>query len=278
MFPNTWNVGLDIQSHSLRAVAAQRRRGGWQLRHWWQKELPYAVLRDGYLDQSESLIPLLRQWRTRLPRHISLRIALPVQRVLQHVIPAPDARLQEPARDRYITAQGAKQFPLDSQTLALDYRPPQEQAAQLLLTAARQQELQMWLGCLQQADLSPQVVDITPCALLTMAEAAGLPPEAVLLHRLDDHWLWAAPRSGAFACGVLREPEIGDAERALAAVLAANAGAQTLYYSSVLDEPAPEGALLWSPLEAFPYRQAPLPAKPGAFVLSGGLALRQEDC
>src|SRR5690606_13378600 len=92
MFPNTWNVGLDIQSHSLRAVAAQRRRGGWQLRHWWQKELPYAVLRDGYLDQSESLIPLLRQWRTRLPRHISLRIALPVQRVLQHVIPAPDAR------------------------------------------------------------------------------------------------------------------------------------------------------------------------------------------
>ncbi|MBS0976346.1 pilus assembly protein HofM, partial [Serratia rubidaea] len=73
-------------------------------------------------------------------------------------------------------------------------------------------------------------------------------------------------------------PEIGDAERALAAVLAANAGAQTLYYSSVLDEPAPEGALLWSPLEAFPYRQAPLPAKPGAFVLAGGLALRQEDC
>src|SRR5690606_29693607 len=97
------------------------------------------------------------------------------------------------------------------------------------------QELQMWLRCLQQADLMPQVVDITPCALLAMADAAGLPADAVLLHRLDDHWLWAAPRSAAFACGVLREPEAEDAGRALAAVRAANGDAQVVYYSSVLD-------------------------------------------
>ncbi len=80
MFPQAWQVGLDIQIDCVRAVAAQRRRNGWQLRHWWQQALPQAVLRDGCLEPSEFLIRALRQWRVQLPRHISLRIALPAQR------------------------------------------------------------------------------------------------------------------------------------------------------------------------------------------------------
>lgn len=279
MFSQAWTVGLDIQSNSVRALAAQRRRGGWQLRHWWQQSLPCPILRDGYLDQSESLIPLLRQWRTRLPRHISLRIALPVQRVLQQHIPIPDRRLHEPARSGYITSQGLKQFPLDSQTLVLDYRAPLAQSATLLLTAARQQELQQWLHCLQQADLYPQVVDITPCALLSMAAHAGLAPEGALLHRLEDQWLWAAPRSEEFACGSLPADGMTDVAQALRAVRTAcpSLGDKEIYYSSVLEEPLPDGALWWSPLSAFSHLQPPLPAWPQAFVLAGGLALRAED-
>lgn len=53
MFPQAWQVGLDIQIDCVRAVAAQRRRNGWQLRHWWQQALPQAVLRDGCLQPSE---------------------------------------------------------------------------------------------------------------------------------------------------------------------------------------------------------------------------------
>lgn len=280
MFFQAWQVGLDIQSRSLRAIAVQRRRSGWQLRHWWQQTLPCPVLRDGYLDQSESLIPLLRQWRTRLPRHISLRIALPAQRVLQHRMPAPDPRLQEPARSGYITTQGAKQFPLDSQTLVLDYRASSPQATSLLLTAARRQELQQWLHCLQQADLHPQIVDITPCALLSMAVCAGLAPEAALLHRLDDQWLWLAPRTEPFTYGQWGIETIPHAVQALNAVRAAcqSVGDKEIYYSGVLEEPLPEGALAWSPFSAFRYLHPPLPTLPQAFVLAGGLALRAEDC
>ncbi|SQI46151.1 Uncharacterised protein [Serratia plymuthica] len=62
-------------------------------------------------------------------------------------MPMPDARLKEPARGDYITRHGLKQFPLDSQTLALDYRQSPPDSAALLLTAARQQELQQWLHC-----------------------------------------------------------------------------------------------------------------------------------
>ena len=174
MFTQAWQVGLDIQSHCIRALAVQRRRNGWQLRHWWQQRLPQPVLREGCLEHPELLIQALRQWRIQLPRHISLRIALPAQQVLQQQMPLPDARLKEPARGEYITNQGLKQFPLDSQSLALDYRPSPADAATLLLTAARQQELEQWLHCLHQANLQPQAVDITPCALRTMATAAGV--------------------------------------------------------------------------------------------------------
>ncbi len=160
MFPQAWQVGLDIQIDCVRAVAAQRRRNGWQLRHWWQQALPQAVLRDGCLEPSEFLIRALRQWRVKLPRHISLRIALPAQRVLQQRMARPDARLREPERSDYIGGHGLKQFPLDGQTLALDYRAAPADEATLLLTAARRQELQQWLHCLRQAGLHPQAVDI----------------------------------------------------------------------------------------------------------------------
>lgn len=146
MFPQAWQVGLDIQIDCVRAVAAQRRRNGWQLRHWWQQALPQAVLRDGCTEPSEFLIRALRQWRVQLPRHISLRIALPAQRVLQQRMARPDVRLREPERSDYISGHGLKQFPLDGQTLALDYRAAPADKAALLLTAARRRSCSS--GCI----------------------------------------------------------------------------------------------------------------------------------
>ena len=279
MFTQAWQVGLDIQSHCIRALAVQRRRNGWQLRHWWQHSLPQPVLREGSLEHPELLIQALRQWRIQLPRHISLRIALPAQRVLQQQMPLPDARLKEPARGEYITNQGLKQFPLDSQSLALDYRPSPADAATLLLTAARQQELEQWLHCLHQANLQPQAVDITPCALRTMATAAGVSTETGLLHRLELEWLWVASPSRSFAYGVVPMVEATEAGQALAAMHAAcqPLATQQIYYSSVLDELPPPGCLSWSPFSAFSQLRPPQPLIPAAFVLAGGLALRTED-
>lgn len=279
MFSQTWQVGLDIQSNCVRALAAQRRRNGWQLRHWWQQPLPRPVLREGYLEEPALLASALKQWRIRLPRHISLRIALPAQRVLQQTLPLPDRRLREPVRHDYITNQGLKQFPLDSQTLAMDYRQAHPNTHQLLLTAARQQELQQWLQCLQLVDLQPQVIDITPCALVMMAGFAGLAPEVGLLHRLEQEWLWVAPRSQPFAYGVQPCGETGCVKQALAALRAAcpALGVEGVYYSSVLDEALPAGVIPWSPFTAFSQLHPPLPALPMAFVVAGGLALRGED-
>lgn len=120
--PSSMAGGAGYTNRLRAGAGGQRRRNGWQLRHWWQQTLPQAVLRDGCLAPSEALIRALRQWRVQLPRHISLRIALPAQRVLQQCMAQPDARLREPERSDYIVGHGVKQFPLDGQTLALDYR------------------------------------------------------------------------------------------------------------------------------------------------------------
>ncbi|WON76744.1 type IV pilus biogenesis protein PilM [Serratia sp. UGAL515B_01] len=281
MFSQVWQVGLDIQSHCVRALAAQYRRSGWQLRHWWQQALPHPVLREGCLEETDTLVTILKQWRNQLPRHISLRIALPAQRVLQHTLPLPDFRLREPIRHDYITSQGLRQFPLDSQTLVMDYRPAPPNSHHLLLTAARQQELQQWLDCLLQAELQPEVVDITPNALSVMAGAVGLSQDVGLLHRLEYEWLWVAPRTEAFTYGVLPVREAESVEQALSVIGAAcpTLATKGVYYSSVIDEVVAEGigAISWSPFTAFSRLYPPLPLLPTAFVLAGGLALRGED-
>jgi len=194
-------------------------------------------------------------------------------------LPLPDYRLREPVRHDYITTQGLKQFPLDSQTLAMDYRIAPPNTSQLLLTAARQQELQQWLHCLQEADLQPQVIDITPSVLCAMAAFAGLTRDAGLLHRLEQEWLWVAPRSTPFAYGVLPVGEIESTQQALVAMRMAcpALGDKPVYYSSVLDEALPAGVVSWSPFTAFSHLHPPLPAQPTAFVLACGLALRRED-
>lgn len=142
MYSQYWQVGLDIQMEAIRALAVIRRRNGWQLRYWWHKILPSGVLREGILHQPDILSEQLKLLRKQLPRHISLRIALPAQRILQHTIHVPDRRLREPERDGFIKASASRLFPVNSQALALDYCRETVASSELLITAARQSEVQ----------------------------------------------------------------------------------------------------------------------------------------
>ncbi|CNE23956.1 type IV pilus assembly protein PilM [Yersinia nurmii] len=276
-----WQVGLDIQMNCVRALAVLRRRYGWQLRHWWQQPLPDGVLLNGNLQHLEALSELLSHLRRQLPRHISLRIALPVQRILQQSFPRPDKRLREPERSQFIYNAAARQFPLSSQTLALDYRTNSADERQLLITAARQQDISRWQDCLQQANFMPEAIDISPCALRYMAVAAKLPPRHLLLHRIEREWLWATSVDMPFRYGLITAQEGGNTTDILVELHRLNppAGGPALgvYYSSIGDEPIPENTLPWSPFIAFRQQQPPLPILPGAFTLAGGLAIRPED-
>ncbi|KAB7894949.1 pilus assembly protein HofM [Rouxiella sp. S1S-2] len=276
-----WQVGLDIQNGYARAIAVQRRRNGWQLRHWWQQPLPQEVMRQGILHETEQLIAILSRWRICLPVTISLRICLPAQRIIQVRLPAPDNRLREPHRSAFIRTSAAKQLPLAVESLVMDYRADSCDSQQLIVTAARQEELTQWQHCLAQAGLFPQVIELTPCALQSGACAAGLPADSLLLHRLSKEWLWASPHGLPFQFGLLDDDEVpspDDLPKTLAKQYRAGKLCDgNVYYSSIFDDPPPEGTIAWSPFVAFAQMSPPLPLQTSAFALAAGLAVRPAD-
>ncbi|WP_380183315.1 type IV pilus biogenesis protein PilM [Kalamiella sp. sgz302252] len=269
----TWQVGLDIQNGQLCALGIQRRRNGWQLRHWWQHTLPHDTLTNGLVQRPDPLIPLLRQWRKQLPRQISLRVGFPAGLVLQHQLALPQTSLREPERSSYITAAAKRFFPIEPEKLALDYREPALKSGQLWLSAARREAVHSWLENLGRAGLKPQVLELAPAALFALSQALRLSGDAALVHRLPDHWLWFCPRL---------QPEWGWSPTHEATDLTTLrekylAEATSFYYSSALEEALPDGAEWLDPLAAFAFKQPPLPVFTGAFALAAGLALRPED-
>lgn len=276
-----WQVGLDIQGNVARAIAVQRRHHGWQLRQWWHHPLPAFTLRGGILHESVPLSAILSQWRNTLPSKISLRVSLPAQRVMQHSLSQPDVRLSRTARDTFITSSAARHFPLGVEHLVMDYRADPSGEKNIIVTAARQQELQQWQHCLAQSRLFPEVFELAPCALQLAASAAGEGAEKLLLHRLDDGWLWASPHGLPFQFGVFDEGEIADITqlrlRAREQYRAVKLCDESCLFSSVNTEALPDNVSAWSPLTAIGQLSPPLPVNPGAFVFAAGLALRPED-
>ncbi|WP_224554612.1 type IV pilus biogenesis protein PilM [Pectobacterium versatile] len=277
-----WRVGLDIQNGFMRALAVQRRRDGWQLRHWWQCPLPDDTLREGSLHHTGMLCEALRTWRRLLPRHISLRVGYPAQLILQQHLPLPDRRLQEPERSLYIETMAVRQLPIGSESLAIDYREDPQRQGTLLVTAARRQEVDNWLTCLNNAGLRPDILEVSTCALRVMAQRSGLESNRLFLHRLLDSWLWISPLNHAFHSGVVHLDELnGEADiLSIVSTRYQHDVDDIAYYSSISpDLPSQQTDVLqtWSPLTVFNHMQPPLPSFPSAFAIAGGLALRPED-
>ncbi|RWR02452.1 pilus assembly protein [[Pantoea] beijingensis] len=270
----TWQIGLDIQNGKLCALGIQRRRNGWQLRHWWQHALPQDTLRNGMLQRPAELISVLQQWRKQLPRHISLRVGFPPQLVLQRFIELPRQPLREPERNSYVAAAARRFFPIELEALALDYREAVQPVGQICVTAARREALDFWLDSLGQAGLLPQILELTPAALYSLSQALALDPMATLVHRLADHWLWFAPENKQQPWGWCNFDEAESYGMLCQRYLGTPSPA---YYSSTEPDPLPDNTRHLLPLDALQLMQPPLPHCTGAFALAAGLALRPED-
>ena len=259
-----WQIGLDIQNGKFCAVAIQRRRQGWQLRHWQQQTLPEDTLKNGVLQSSPGLLEALRQWRCQLPGRYSLRVGLPPQLELQRSLPQPEVTLSETALNRYVQASAQRLFPVEPASLALDYRASSA-STQLCITAARREAITQWLEPLQQVGLRPDVFELNSLALAQVAWRLPLRHQQLLIHPLSDHWLWY-----------------------LAGATAASGASTAPLSLAHLQETFPEmaSALSTTPMTGFTsvhpfsllhYLQLPLPDNEGDYTLALGLALRPED-
>ncbi|MBI6547806.1 type IV pilus biogenesis protein PilM [Xenorhabdus lircayensis] len=286
MYPSKWYIGLDIQDHYIRALAAIKRRDGWQLRHCWQYRLSNEIISGGRLQHPEKLLHILMQWRHILPKNISLRLALPVQQTLQRQITLPShTTLQEPELGWFVHASAEKQFPVSD--LALDYRV---HGQQVCISATRQKDLNLWLKLFADINLFPDAIDISPCALRYVAKLAGVPDDSWLVHKRVMDWLWVAPANRPFGYGLIASQSIeSQSYPHLAQVInqlpiTPETENYAIYYSdeeqttSVKTTSVPtELANVWQVLAAFRHYQPPLPEKLNAFIIAAGLALRPDD-
>ncbi|MDR0218936.1 MAG: pilus assembly protein PilM [Enterobacteriaceae bacterium] len=313
MYLSTWHIGLDIHDHHIRALAATKRRDGWQLRHCWQLSLAQdALLQDTLLRErisgerlqdSERLKPILVQWRNLLPRKIKLRLALPVQQTLQKQLALPQhTTLREPELGWFVHANAEKQFPATD--LALDYRV---YGQQICVSATRQKDLNFWLDLLAEIGLFPDAVDISPCALRYVAQFAAIPDDSWLIHKRTTDWLWVAPTHLPFSYGLLSTQSYpcltqvinqlpttpGMASRIIYCSDENNSDEKNGYeqnsdeknsreqsFAFSLDQPQiqPEASIhFWHMLSAFRHYQPPLPEATDTFMIAAGLALRPDD-
>ena len=269
-----WQVGLDIQNGQLCALGIQRRRNGWQLRHWWQHALPHDTLSHGALQCSPSLLAVLRRWRKQLPRAISLRVGFPPQAAMRRALAAPPLRLREPELERYALAAAERLFPLSASELALDYHLVTRPQPRLYLTAAQQSVLRQWRSTLGQAGLTPDVIELTSGALALVGETLRLPEGTALIHQLSDHWLWYLPGEPETASGWAPGVLATDNEP-LRQLLP---GARAFWFSASLSAELLSGMQPLQPLSLLQFMQPPLPVDGGRFTLALGLALRPEEC
>ena len=263
-----WQIGLDIQNGQLCALGIERRRHGWQLRHWWQQALPHDTLRNGVLQTTPALVEMLASWQRHLPKRYSLRVGLPPQLVLQRNLPLPETSLGEPALSRYVAASAQRLFPVEPASLSLDYRSPGG-AAQLCVTAARREVISQWLAPFKQAGLRPGVFELSNLALTQIAMRIPLRDRQLLIHPLCDHWLWTLAGENTTSGASVEALTLAQLRESFPQ-------AESVFCTSPHTLPEPEVERC-KPFALLHYLQPPLPVNDGAFAIALGLALRPED-
>ena len=265
----TWQIGLDIQHESIRAVAVQRQRQGWQLRHWWQLPLPEGTFRDGLLINAEAFTKAMLDWRKELPVRHQLRVSFPTQRTLQRSVPAPDKRLAESASEAYIASATARQLQMTPAQLCWDYLASQDVTDSHLIIAARQTDVAALVKSLAVVNLYPATVTPGAGALPLLIAPCHLEKCEYLVHREGNHWLWASteitPRWGWADTHTV--PTIIDFCQQF------KTEPERVALSFAQPEPQPAGFLpldAWSALSRY---QPPLPRHGGMFTVAIGLAI-----
>lgn len=279
-----WQVGLDIQESGFYVCAIQRRRYGWQLRHWWHQPVATPFFSSIGIIDSNQFVDALKKWRRQLPKCVSIRVALPASAILQQSVILPEQTLSSQEQSWFIEASLGKLFPLSARELTVDYRINRSASSSndVVITAARRTDVDHWIAILAKAHITADIIDTVPCVLRSMASMASLDPSYLLFHQLEHQYLLVSPLSEAFSYRLLPNDHYSYPERLEAALQAyqqlPGKLVENIYFSGleVLAE-WPDNVHCWSPMVAFHQMQPPLPEFPYQFVLACGLALRRED-
>ncbi|PWW02340.1 hypothetical protein [Mangrovibacter plantisponsor] len=258
-----WQVGVDIQRDSLRAVAVQHRRYGWQLRGWWEWPMSHHSPADTQLPPQADVVSALGELRRSLPAGYRIRVGIPAGRTLQQQLVLPAMAMTESDTCRYIGQMAAQQLDMPASQLCWDYVASAGSKHVSVVTApadevARLQEYFTQSQCHLSA--------ITPDALALAPYQAQEGDNAWVIYRSQQDWLWYGPQQW----GSTRFSDVAGVPGLLARL---GCEAEHIHFCGpheVRTEPSQE----WlDPYHVLHLVAPPLPENIGPFVIALGLAL-----
>jgi type IV pilus assembly protein PilM len=177
-------VGVDIGASSIKVVQLKEARKKLQIVRWGYAPLPPQTIIDGHVMNSGAVSEALaRVFRDSKIQQRDVAIGVFGQSVIVRKITVP---MMTPAElEEQIHWEAEQHIPFDIKLMSIDYevlrRRPEAGQMDLLLVAAKKDEISDYAGILRQAKLKPVVVDINYFTIQNIFEHQyGLPSDGTI--------------------------------------------------------------------------------------------------
>jgi type IV pilus assembly protein PilM len=177
-------VGVDIGASSIKVVQLREARKRLSVSKWGFAPLPPQTIIDGHVMNSGVVTEsLLRIFSEQKIAQRDVAIGVYGQSVIVRKITVP---MMTPAElDEQINWEAEQHIPFDIKLMSIDYevlrKRPEAGQMDLLLVAAKKDEINDFAAILREAKLRPVVVDINAFTIQNIFESQyGLPPEQTI--------------------------------------------------------------------------------------------------
>ena len=178
-------VGVDIGASSIKVVQLKEARKRLQIVRWGWAPLPQQTIIDGHVMNAGAVSEALaRVFQDNKIAQRDVAIGVYGQSVIIRKITVP---IMTPAElDEQIHWEAEQHIPFDIKLMSVDYevlrRRPESGQMDLLLVAAKKDEINDYASILREARLKPTVVDIHAFTIQNIFEHQyGLPPDATIV-------------------------------------------------------------------------------------------------
>jgi type IV pilus assembly protein PilM len=177
-------VGVDIGASSIKVVQLKESRKKLQVVRWGWAALPPQTIIDGHVMNAGAVTDaLMRIFHESKIQQRDVAIGVYGQSVIVRKITVP---MMTPAElDEQIHWEAEQHIPFDIKLMSIDYevlrRRPEAGQMDLLLVAAKKDEISDYAAILREAKLKPVVVDINAFTVQNVFEQQyGLPPDSTI--------------------------------------------------------------------------------------------------
>src|ERR1700722_4118516 len=177
-------VGVDVGASSIKVVQLKGARKGVSVARYGYAELPPQTIIDGHVMSAGHVTEaLLKIFQDNKIQSKDVAVGVYGQSVIVRKITVPMMTNEE--LDEQISWEAEQHIPFDIKVMSVDYevlrRRPEAGQMDLLLVAAKKDEINDYASILREAKLRPVVVDINAFTIQNIFEQQyGLPPDGTI--------------------------------------------------------------------------------------------------